>query len=281
MSALSDTQKVKICKDFMQSAPPGEFNDVFNDVRVLLGDDALLEAGALQAAAAYNRDHLLPVDLPDGSKAMITEHAEIDEGTYLDPRKSQTFSFDHLKKEASNLQPAEEDPTAAPWRKAVESSVDLYIGEHYPTGMSVVYGSSEGGDAKVVVCIESHKFAPNNYCNGRWRSTWSATVRGSSAEVTGMIQVLVHYYEDGNVQLTTSRDFKETIPAASEKGLAEGLVKLIGKLESDYQTALNENYATMSDTTFKFLRRALPLTRTKIDWTKIASYRVGQEMNKN
>lgn len=41
--------------------------------------------------------------------------------------------------------------------------------------------------------------------NGRWRGVWTCKfVPGSGAvEVTGKLKVNVHYYEDGNVQLTT------------------------------------------------------------------------------
>ena len=49
--------------------------------------------------------------------------------------------------------------------------------------------------------------------NGRWRSVWTVSiVGGGSAEVRGLLKVQVHYYEDGNVQLVTSKECKETIP---------------------------------------------------------------------
>jgi len=34
----------------------------------------------------------------------------------------------------------------------------------------------------------------------------------------------------------------------------------------------------MSDETFKALRRPLPMTKTKVDWTKMAAYKLASDL---
>ncbi|XP_072026385.1 LOW QUALITY PROTEIN: F-actin-capping protein subunit alpha-like [Amphiura filiformis] len=276
---ISDQEKVRIAKDFIVHAPPGEFNEVFNDVRILVNDDKLLKEGAAPAFIQYNKDQFTTVKVGE-QQTLVTEFGDLGNNRFLDPSSKQSFKFDHLRKEASEFSEVDSDSRAEPWRLALDEALAKYRDDYYKNGVTAVYGKSSGDSITLVACIEDHKFEPNNYWNGRWRSQWSITFQpsGGNTEARGNFKVQVHYYEDGNVQLVSHKDVKEQINVTNEEDTANSLVKVIGEQEGSYQTSLTEDYGTMSKTTFKALRRQLPLTRTKIDWNKIASYKVGQEL---
>jgi capping protein alpha len=97
----------------------------------------------------------------------------------------------------------------------------------------------------------------------------------SPTTLTGNIHVNVHYYEDGNVSLNTTKPISIFIPSAS----AEAVIGRIAAAERDHQEELNRAFSRMAEGAFKGLRRQLPITRQKVEWEKVGGYRLGQDIS--
>lgn len=109
----------------------------------------------------------------------------------------------------------------------------------------------------------------------------------------------VHYYEDGNVQLNTEkksnvsvtktevsvliilakRDYINLFVNQNVEQLAKSIIKEISTFDRQYHSSMNESYNDLAENTFKGLRRALPMTRNKMDWNKILNYKIGSELS--
>jgi len=271
MAEVTNEELVTIATNFLLSAPPGEFMEVVTDVRALLPNESLINEAAPRTFREYNTEQMIFVDAPGGGhKVLITKYGEVADGEYLDPKGNQVVLFDHIKQEVTGkraIGSGELDSAQEPLRSAFEKEAFEYCGQHYPHGTTTVYSK----DGKIIVALSSARFNPHNFWNGRWRSVWTYTP--STGECVGHFRIVVHYYEDGNVQLNTDTTQKLSVPAGSPDACASAALKAIAKAEQTFQSSMEVNYNMMGETTFKALRRALPITKEKIKWDKIRAYK--------
>lgn len=154
--------------------------------------------------------------------------------------------------------------------KSLLKSLATHSSEHFPNSSYGVYPIEN--DSKIAIVLVANKYSPNNFWNGRWRSLYLYSPSASS--LTGSIKVDVHYYEDGNVRLLTDKPVSISVSSDS----AASIVREIAVTEKKVQEELNKGFTNLSEGAFKGLRRQLPITRQKIEWDKIAGYRLGQDI---
>ncbi|KAK7690305.1 hypothetical protein QCA50_006962 [Cerrena zonata] len=288
---MDTEERIQAASRFLLQSPPGEINDVLNDVRNIVSDDDSLQTGILPALREYNLSQFMTADVPGHQHQTIISEAarsppqegdEHDGDRFWDPRSRTSFRFDHITLEASDPIPVDPPSESESFRVALENASLTYISGHYHTGVSSIF-SSPGNPDEFIIQIVANKYNPSNFWSGRWRSEYTLNV--GDRKLAGKILVNVHYYEQGNVQLSTTHDISLVLPPTinptSAASSASKVFALIEDEESKYQNTLNDAYQEMSEKTFKGLRRALPMTRSKLDWDKVLGYKLGAELTAN
>ncbi|RDA93889.1 hypothetical protein CP533_4504 [Ophiocordyceps camponoti-saundersi (nom. inval.)] len=241
--------------------------DVAN-IKVLTASSPDVIAELEPTLKTYNEEQLVAVK-PQGSSqpVLVSPYNSLGDGRYYDVESSTSFAFDH---KASAVQSHALEGEQADLAKSTLKSLGSYVKEHFASAAYGVYPIES--DSKLAVVIVASKYSPNNFWNGRWRSVY--TFDPASGSIEGSIKVDVHYYEDGNVRLLTEKP----VSASVASGTGAGIIKEVSGLEKKYQDELNRSFVKLSEGAFKGLRRQLPVTRQKIEWDKVASYRLGQDI---
>ena len=94
---------------------------------------------------------------------VISEHNDLGRHRFFDPRSKRSFHFDHLRKEAKDVQPQDFDSKSESWRAAFEAHFSNYVDNHYKHGVCSVFSKCEAGVITIVACIEDHQFQPKNF----------------------------------------------------------------------------------------------------------------------
>lgn len=160
-------------------------------------------------------------------------------------------------------------------RLCLKQELEAHLKKVLPKGHGKVFLTNDNEYGLVTVC---EKFQLANMRNGQWYSEWSL----ADGKLVGKLQVIVHYFEDGNVQLASQKQHQVQFDLApygdDYETAAHDVLDKIREMENKVQLSVNECYSQLSDTTFKRLRRQLPITRSKVDWGKLASYKVGDQL---
>ncbi|KAJ5175803.1 F-actin-capping protein subunit alpha [Penicillium canariense] len=265
---------IELASSFIEGAPPGELADVVADVQALMSDGTDILPSLAPAFERYNESQLATVKLPGSSQEVIvSEFNKVEGNRYFDSESQTSFEIDHTTQTASNVQssPLESQNTAL--IQSLLKSLGVHAREHYPSCSYGVYPIEN--DSAVAILLVANRYSPNNFWNGRFRAIYQVPVSSSTTTVAGKIHVDVHYYEDGNVALNTTKPVK--IPVSSVT--AESIMSRIAAAERDYQEELNRAFVRMAEGAFKGLRRQLPITRQKVEWEKVGGYRLGQDIS--
>ncbi|XP_024029105.1 F-actin-capping protein subunit alpha [Morus notabilis] len=95
-----------------------------------------------------------------------------------------------------------------------------------------------------------------------------------------LLMVGAHYFEEGNVQLDAKHECKDStiIQAAEESAIS--IASIIRHHETEYLSSLEASYSNLPDTTFKDLRRKLPVTRTLFPWHNTMQFSLTRDISK-
>ena len=175
------------------------------------------------------------------------------------------------------------------YRAALSAALASYLSDSFKPGKAAlaVYGADNG---QLTVCVSARNVSLGNFWTGSWRAVYSLTVPQAAAggggggaaaatELKGGVKVSVHYFEDGNVQLHSASELSVSVLVEQPESAARRVADAVSKFEGEYQNALEEMYVNMHRTTFKAMRRLLPVNRQKFVWDA-AAHSLAQQVSK-
>lgn len=235
------------------------------DVRKLLPAGLMTDELASRIAQVYNTKNGRVITAPSGSRVVLGTAGE-DGDKFVDPTTGSLFEVDHLSmtaKESTSIHSV--DSVLELKRAALQESLTSYKTSKYSAEEAAASAYVKGD--KVIVLISGEKANLRNFWSGRWASWWTITVEGGKAKIEGEIKIHAHYFEDGNIQLQTTKTVPSTtVSFSSDAEFAKVIVDNIKTIESALQEGLETMYSNMNEETFKSMRRIMPITKTKMEW---------------
>eukprot|EP01039_Chlorochromonas_danica_P004217 gene4219-4634_t len=277
---ISEEEKLQIAQHYLLSSPPGQFNEILADVRKIIPEKIIPDSVAAGIARAANIKTGKVVTTPSGRKAVLTTVGEVDASHYYDPSSKATFAVDHLTlttREDSLPYPSDESLEVL--RQELQLVSETYVKANYLAEQSAAGVFAR--DGVISILVSGEKVNLRSFWSGRWTSTWAvAKTSANAVTLTGEIKIHVHYFEDGNLQMQSTKIIPtQTLEYSTESDLAKVIFERIRAEENALQGGLEDVYGNMNSETIRSMRRIMPITKSKMEWN-VNAVRLTRQMRK-
>ena len=253
-----DSSQVNVAKYIIKKTPIGHLGKGLENLKILLGEKVMDNKDVKKEIHNYGENHLSPVqnDITN-TKVVVSALTKDADGYYYDQGQKVRFK---IGLDNGTIEGAEAIEYKNELRDKVQEKLLQYLDKYYKaeaTKYNVYFNEAQN---KMVVIISAHNLNLKAFWTGEWLSTWELTL--NDKKVHGQVRTNTYYYEEGNIQLNLDQKFDQTISGDTPTSLIE----FIEKCENDVQTAMEKVYETFNENYIKPLRRALPVTGTKMNW---------------
>lgn len=267
-----------IVRQIVKTSPPGDDSTIISDIKTLLNN-----ADADKLISAVLREHYTTeltqegnnggdaklVRLSNGSHTILSKY-NLNGMKFFDVQQGILFDYDFINGRVIDVE--QELPSGID-NKSVEKlqqDLDEYLGAHYN---ELSYGMViPDAQENLTVVIIGEKLNDSNFYNGKWVAVYNWDRQ--SGKVSGIVKVRVHYYEDGNVVMSTAK--QEDL---GEVANADAVIGRIAEYEKTYELNVLKKINVLNEQKFKNLRRLMPISRSKIQWGRaIGNYKLGQDV---
>ena len=254
-----EKEQLEIAKHFILSSPPGQITAVLEDFKALLPPSLMTPAIIESLCAQYaslNGSLVIDPNNKENGKQVISSHNQKSASEYITSSGS-IIKVNHTENTFTG------DVGSLAEGSGLHSELVIELEKYmkaYFAQENQGFGVYKVEDGKLVVVIYGNRISLKNFWSGAWYSAWTINP-ADGGHISGKLNFKSHYYEEGNVQLNTIKEFSDSVPLT-----ASSIVEYISKAESDYQQHISEIIYSMGDETLKVMRRTRIITKNRFDW---------------
>lgn len=259
----------ELVTSLIQSAPSSELPQVISSLKTISGaskstiDDAISE---------YIKSQ--PIVISDYIISSLNK--DLHSSKFIDHIKQEKFTFDISKQEIIDVESYTPDVSVD---SSLVDKLQQYGEDNFQDYTFTIIPESE----KVyTIVIIGEKLNQDNFYTGKWHSQYAV----NNGQITGSINLDIHYFEDGNVRLKYNESGVSSSSVGDGGGEISGsvsnasdVVNFINQADNAIELKLINQFQHLNQQSFKNLRRLLPVTRSKINWgSAIGNYRLGSDV---